>query len=101
MRDMLLYSRINWPGIFLIVLIVVVWEIWAQIADSFYFPSASAVAATIVDDHAALLAATMDTLRRAAIGFAIALVTMLPLGIVLGRIRLSAKARSSGTAGLR
>lgn len=86
--DKFLNSRINYAGILFIVLIIVVWEIWAQIADSFYFPTASGVAKTIVEDWANLWTATVDTLRRAAIGFLIALVTMLPLGIVLGRIRV-------------
>ncbi|MBV7380613.1 ABC transporter permease [Maritimibacter dapengensis] len=86
--DKLINGRINWPGIIFILLIIMVWEIWAQIADSFYFPKASAVAMTMVEDWANLWAATLDTLRRAAIGFVIALVTMLPLGIVLGRIRM-------------
>ncbi|WP_138422622.1 ABC transporter permease [Maritimibacter alexandrii] len=86
--DRFINGRINWPGIIFILLILVVWEVWAMIADSFYFPRASAVAMTIVEDWSNLWAATLDTLRRAAIGFLIALVTMLPLGIVLGRIRV-------------
>ena len=86
--DRFINGRINWPGIIFILLILVVWEVWAMIADSFYFPRASAVAMTIVEDWGNLWAATLDTLRRAAIGFAIALVTMLPLGIVLGRVRV-------------
>jgi ABC-type nitrate/sulfonate/bicarbonate transport system permease component len=86
--DRFINGRINWPGIIFILLILVVWEVWAMIADSFYFPRASAVAMTIVEDWSNLWAATLDTLRRAAIGFLIALVTMLPLGIVLGRVRV-------------
>jgi ABC-type nitrate/sulfonate/bicarbonate transport system permease component len=86
--DSFINGRINWPGIIFILLILVVWEVWAMIADSFYFPRASAVAMTIVEDWSNLWAATLDTLRRAAIGFLIALVTMLPLGIVLGRVRV-------------
>lgn len=88
MIEKLLTSRINWPGILLILAIILVWEIWAQIADSFFFPKASAVAMTMVTDWAEIVEATLDTLRRAAIGFLIALVTMLPLGIVLGRVRV-------------
>lgn len=86
--DKLLYGRVNVPGIILIVLIVLVWEIWAQIADSFTFPKASGVAIAMIEDWQAILEATLVTLRRAAIGFGIALVTMLPLGIVLGRVRV-------------
>ena len=86
--DKFINGRINWPGICFIVLIILVWEIWAQAKDSFYFPTASAVAETLISDRANLWAATVDTLRRAAIGFLIALVTMLPLGIVLGRVRV-------------
>ncbi|MGH1368119.1 MAG: ABC transporter permease [Maritimibacter sp.] len=88
MIDKLVHARINWPGIALILFIIGVWEIWAIAADSFYFPRASAVFATIFTDFENISAATIDTLRRAAIGFLIALVTMLPLGIILGRVRV-------------
>lgn len=88
MMDRFINGRINWPGIVFILLIIAVWEIWAQAADSFYFPKASGVMSVLIDDWANLWAATLDTLRRAAIGFLIALVTMLPFGILLGRVRV-------------
>jgi len=88
MMDRLLNSRINWLGILFILFAIVAWEIAAQIADSFTFPKASGVAVILVEDWRNIFAATGATLRRAGIGFAIALVTMLPLGIILGRIRI-------------
>lgn len=86
--DNFVNGRVNWPGIILIVLLIAIWEIWSRTADSIYFPTASGVAEVLVSDWANLLEATLDTLRRAAVGFLIALVTMLPLGIVLGRVRI-------------
>ena len=88
MIDTLLKARFNWPGLILILLLIAGWEIWSQAADSFTFPKASGVAQILIEDHAAILTATATTLRRAAIGFGIALVTMLPLGIFLGRVRV-------------
>lgn len=86
--EKLLESRINWPGIIFFCLLLAGWEISAQIANSFVFPRASSVALAIINDWQNILISTGITLRRAAIGFAIALVTMLPLGLVLGRIRV-------------
>ncbi|GAB4356758.1 MAG: ABC transporter permease [Oricola sp.] len=84
----MLNSRINWPGILFILFVVAAWEISAQIADSFTFPKASGVVMVMSEDWRNILAATGVTLRRAAIGFGIVLVTMLPLGVVLGRVRV-------------
>ncbi|MCO6188406.1 ABC transporter permease [Rhizobium sp. L1K21] len=88
MKAAMLNSRINWPGIIFLVILIVAWEIAAQIANSFNFPKASAVAVIMIEDWRNILAATGITLRRAAIGFLIALTFMLPLGIVLGRVRV-------------
>ncbi|MCB1347422.1 MAG: ABC transporter permease [Maritimibacter sp.] len=81
-------ARVNWPGIFFLLALVVAWEIAAQIADSRNFPKASGVAMMMVEDWRDILAATAVTLKRAAIGFLIALVTMVPAGILLGRVRV-------------
>ncbi|MFV0383164.1 ABC transporter permease [Paracoccus sp. (in: a-proteobacteria)] len=83
----MLHSRFNWPGFLLILAVVAIWEVMAQAADSMTFPSASGVVATLFSDTGQIMAATLITLRRAAIGFGIALALMLPAGIVLGRIR--------------
>lgn len=81
-------SRINWPGILFLVLIILLWEISSRIAGSFFFPSAGAVAKVIINDFANIMQATLITLRRALIGFSIAFVIMLPLGIILGRVKI-------------
>lgn len=88
MMNYLLNSRVNWSGILFILAVVVVWEVAAQAADSMTFPTASGVIVTFFSDAANILTATLITLRRAAIGFGIALVFMLPAGIILGRVRV-------------
>ncbi|MCB1387881.1 MAG: ABC transporter permease [Rhodobacteraceae bacterium] len=81
-------ARVNWPGILFIVAVLVIWEIAAQLSGSRMFPKVSGVVAALWSDWARISTATLATLRRAAIGFGIALVFMLPLGIVLGRVRV-------------
>jgi NitT/TauT family transport system permease protein len=82
-------SRFNLPGALLILAIILLWQAAAYwIDDVMVLPRASTVFMTLVEDRAAILHAAGDTLRRASIGFSIALIVMLPLGIVLGRVRL-------------
>lgn len=88
MIDKLLNSRFNWLGFGFIVFLILVWQVFAISANSIFFPKSSDVWFYIVGDWQNLLSATLATLRRAALGFLIALVTMLPLGILLGRIRI-------------
>lgn len=88
MKDWLINSRINWPGILFILAILVIWEIWARLLGSFFFPTFTDVLANMWENRVDLLTSTLITLRRAGIGFLIALVVMLPFGIVLGRIRI-------------
>lgn len=82
-------KRFNLPGTLFIVALIVVWQIAAiRIDNNFVLPRATAVFKVLVTDYANILEAIWNTLRRAAIGFAIALGIMLPLGIVLGRVRV-------------
>ncbi|TMV88616.1 ABC transporter permease [Thioclava sp. BHET1] len=81
-------KRINWPGIVFILVLICLWELAARAADSMNFPTVTGVIGDMVQNHTALIDAISHTLRRTAVGFAIALVTMLPLGILLGRIRV-------------
>lgn len=82
-------ARFNVPGTLLILGLLVAWEIGAIIVDdNFLFPRASDVAAVLFTDWREIAVAIGYTLRRAAIGFSIALLIMLPLGVILGRIRL-------------
>lgn len=80
--------KFNVPGFVFLAFVIIVWEVSSQYADSYSFPKASDVAMTFYEDWRNLLEATLITLRRAAIGFLIALTIMLPLGIILGRVRM-------------
>lgn len=81
-------QRINIPGMVFLAFVICVWEIGAQSAGSIAFPTASAVGNVLINDWQNLFEASVVTLKRAGIGFAIALVVMLPIGIILGRVRV-------------
>lgn len=78
----------NVPGALFLAALALIWQVAAALVDSRGFPSFAAVIAAMIG-HAPIIAGALAiTLGRAFAGFAIALVLMLPLGIVLGRIRL-------------
>ena len=79
--------RFNWPGALFLAAIAMVWEIRADMLQSPNLPAFSTVVITLVTNFGAIAYETAQTLKRAAIGFLIALVTMLPLGIFLGRVK--------------
>lgn len=82
--------RLNWDGIGFFIAVIILWEIAAILADSFVFPRATVVADMLWDDRATLAAQAVATLRRALVGFVIALVIALPVGLFIGRIPLLA-----------
>lgn len=82
--------RVNWDAIAFFVAILIAWEIAAALANSYVFPSASAVVQAIWDDGATLGAQALATLRRAFFGFAIALAIALPTGLFIGRFHVLA-----------
>lgn len=80
-------SRINWPGAAFLVVLALAWEFAARSAGSPNFPAFSTVAVTLATNFGTIAAETLQTLKRAALGFLIAVATMLPLGIFLGRVK--------------
>lgn len=75
----------NLPGTLLLLALVCAWEAWARAVNSPNFPTFLAVLGVLGSEMGVLLRQTGITLGRAAGGFALALATMLPLGIYLGR----------------
>ena len=84
-------ARINLPGILFLVALGALWEVTARIYGSPNFPAASAVLMALITSADSIAAETLRTLKRAGLGFLLALVTMLPLGIVIGRVRVLAQ----------
>jgi NitT/TauT family transport system permease protein len=80
-------SGVNWPGIVFIGAIAVAWEIAAGATQSPNFPTFSTVVLTLVGNFDAIAIDLGYTLKRAALGFALALTIMMPLGIFLGRVK--------------
>lgn len=81
-------TKLNLPGIAFLVVLALIWEASARVYGSPNFPALSRVFEALITNHAVIAGETLHTLRRAAIGFLLALVTMLPLGILLGRVRI-------------
>lgn len=81
-------QRINLPGTLFLAALAGFWQLAAFLHPSPTFPSFAAVVRTLIGDHGTLLSELGHTLLRAAAGFGLALGTMLPLGIFLGRVRI-------------
>jgi ABC-type nitrate/sulfonate/bicarbonate transport system permease component len=79
--------RINLPGTLFLAALAGLWQLAASLDRSPTFPSFATVVGTLVGDRGVLLDELCHTLLRAAAGFGLALGTMLPLGILLGRVR--------------
>jgi NitT/TauT family transport system permease protein len=79
--------RLNVPGMLFLVALAGLWQLAAFFDRSPIFPSFATVVAALIGDRSVLLEELGHTLLRAAAGFGLALVTMLPFGILVGRIR--------------
>ena len=77
----------SWPALLLMLLVLLAWELSARAAANPNVPSFSAVLMALSANIGSILPQVLDTLRRAAIGLALATVAMVPLGILIGRIR--------------
>lgn len=77
----------SWPALALLACLLAGWEVAARIAANPNVPPFSVVLQSIATHEATIAVAILQTLRRALIGLAIAIVTMIPLGILIGRIR--------------
>ena len=80
--------RIDPAPLVLLALLLLVWEFGPRLYGSRDVPPFSKVFASLVTHGPEIAREVAHTLRRALTGFALALVTMLPLGILIGRIRL-------------
>lgn len=77
----------SWPAVLLLLAIVLAWELGARAAASPNVPSFSAVMNALLHNGAVIFSQILQTLRRAMFGLLIAMVTMIPSGILIGRIR--------------
>lgn len=82
-----LAKRVNIPGIVFLILLAAAWEGSARLVGSPNYPGFVDVVMAFVRHSGELTQALGITLMRAGAGFALSLVTMLPLGICLGRMR--------------
>lgn len=71
-----------------LALCCIAWELLAARAANRNFPAFSEVIAVLMNDRILLFQELLITLTRAAAGFLLALAIMLPLGLVLGRVRV-------------
>lgn len=84
-------SKINTPGAITLMMVAVIWEVAARMVQAINFPSFSSVASILLTDASELFPQLGISLWRAAAGFLLALLVMLPLGIFLGRSRRMAR----------
>jgi ABC-type nitrate/sulfonate/bicarbonate transport system permease component len=82
--------RIDWPPLVLLALLIAAWEVLPRVWGAVNFPPASRVVSALFTHGPEIAEQVVRTLRRAALGFGLALVTMIPLGIVIARNRLLA-----------
>lgn len=76
------------PGLLFLCVLIACWEVAAQRAASAGFPGAAAVLAALSQQGTELVQEMSITLGRAAVGLFLGIVTMLPLGILIGRIKI-------------
>ena len=83
-----LRHRLNLPGVIFFILLLAVWERYARAAVSPNFPTIEAVGVALWRDAPVLAAEAAYTVGRALSGLAIACLVAIPLGVLLGRVRL-------------
>ena len=79
-------SRMDLPGLLVPLGLIVLWQLLSLHLASPLFPGPMKVAFAIVNNFNVIVKEIGHTLLRAAFGFALAAVLMIPLGVVLGRI---------------
>lgn len=80
-------NRLDWPPLALLLLLVSLWEVLPRVFGSVNFPPFSDVLIALVANASEIAMQVSHTLRRALIGFSIAFITMIPLGIMIARSR--------------
>ena len=83
--------RIALLGLLVPLGIIVLWQAAAMLQKTPLFPGPGKVVVALWTNYPVILKELGITLLRAAIGFAVAVVTMIPLGIFLGRVRAVGK----------
>jgi len=83
--------RIALLGLLVPLGIIVLWQAAAMMQKTPLFPGPGKVVVALWTNYPVILKELGITLLRAAIGFAVAVVTMIPLGIFLGRVRAVGK----------
>jgi ABC-type nitrate/sulfonate/bicarbonate transport system permease component len=82
----------NWPGILLIVLVLVIWEVLVRsgLIQSPGIPAVSAIFLAWYRDIASgeLLGQLLPSLQRMAIGYALSIVIAVPLGLLMGTSKI-------------
>lgn len=75
------------PALLLLLSLLLIWEASARLMASANFPPVTAVLLSFVDHGGAIALQMGATLKRAMAGLLLAIFTMIPLGIMIGRIR--------------
>lgn len=79
--------RLNVPGLVFLAALALLWQGLAFYAASPNFPTFTQVIGALIENRVALGTELRHTLLRTSVGFGVALLVALPLGIMLGRIR--------------
>ncbi len=77
----------TWPALALLAAVLVLWEAGARMLASPNVPPFSVVMQALATNSGVIAPQILQTLRRALIALALAIITMVPLGILIGRIR--------------
>ena len=79
---------VSWNSLVLPVVILVVWQVLSIRAHTPLFPGPWQVALSIAKLYPTIVGQLGHTLMRAGVGFIVAAVVMIPVGILLGRLKL-------------
>jgi NitT/TauT family transport system permease protein len=82
-----LKRRFDWPPLVLLAVLLATWEALPRLLGSINVPPLSMVLAALGSHGTEIGLQVLHTVRRATIGFLLALVVMTPLGIVVARSR--------------
>lgn len=77
----------SWPALLLLAAALILWQLAAQAAGNPSIPTFGTVLEALGARDTTIAVALLQTLRRALTGLLIAIVTMIPLGILIGRVR--------------
>lgn len=87
MKTLVSRMKQDWPALALLAVLLIVWEVIARAVNKASVPAVLTVLASIELNLPDIVSQVAHTLRRAAIAIGLALVTALPLGILIGRVR--------------